>query len=59
MNWREEREDITVKTVKEVEEFEYLLWVRSMGSFDKRSQKIVQSFSKIMNVAGINYHSRK
>ncbi|HVH96949.1 MAG TPA: (Fe-S)-binding protein, partial [Bacillus sp. (in: firmicutes)] len=55
MNWREEREDITVKTVKEVEEFEYLLWVGSMGSFDKRSQKIVQSFSKIMNVAGINF----
>ena len=26
-----------------------------MGSFDKRSQKIVQSFAKIMNVAGINF----
>ena len=25
-----------------------------MGSFDKRSQKIVQSFAKIMNVAGIS-----
>jgi len=55
IKWREEREDITVKTVKETEEFEYLLWVGSMGSFDKRSQKIVQSFSKIMNVAGINF----
>ena len=44
IKWREEREDITVKTVKETEEFEYLLWVGSMGSFDKRSQKIVQSF---------------
>ena len=55
VKWREEREDITVKTVKEVEEFEYLLWVGSMGSFDKRSQKIVQSFAKIMNVAGINF----
>ena len=26
-----------------------------MGSFDKRSQKIVQSLSKIMNVAGIKF----
>ena len=55
IKWREEREDITVKTVKETEEFEYLLWVGSMGSFDKRSQKIVQSFSKIMNIAGIKF----
>ena len=55
IKWREEREDITVKTVKETEEFEYLLWVGSMGSFDKRSQKVVQSFSKIMNVAGIEF----
>ena len=55
IKWREEREDITVKTVKETEEFEYLLWVGSMGSFDKRSQKIVQSFAKIMNIAGIEF----
>ncbi len=55
IKWREEREDITVKTVKEAEEFEYLLWVGSMGSFDKRSQKIVQSFAKIMNTAGIEF----
>ena len=55
IKWREEREDITVKTVKEAEEFEYLLWVGSMGSFDKRSQKIVESFAKIMNVAGIDF----
>ena len=49
VKWREERSDISVPTVKEVEEFDYLLWVGSMGSFDKRSQKIVQSFVKIMN----------
>lgn len=55
VKWREEREDITVKTVKEAEQFEYLLWVGSMGSFDKRSQKIVQSFAKIMNIAGIEF----
>ncbi|MCM3726638.1 (Fe-S)-binding protein [Neobacillus cucumis] len=55
IKWREEREDIHVPTVNEIEEFEYLFWVGSMGSFDKRSQKIVQSFAKIMNKAGINF----
>lgn len=55
MNWRDERDDIEVPTVDEVSEFEYLFWVGSMGSYDKRSQKIVQSFSKIMNVAGIKF----
>jgi Fe-S oxidoreductase len=55
IKWREERNDIHVPTVNEVEEFEYLFWVGSMGSFDKRSQKIVQSFAKIMNVAGVSF----
>ncbi|SDL95336.1 (Fe-S)-binding protein [Bacillus sp. OK048] len=55
MNWRDERSDIEVPTVDEVDEFEYLFWVGSMGSYDKRSQKIVQSFAKIMNVAGIKF----
>ncbi|MDM5339074.1 (Fe-S)-binding protein [Fictibacillus enclensis] len=55
IKWREERDDINVPTVNEVEEFEYLFWVGSMGSFDKRSQKIVQSFAKIMNTAGISF----
>ncbi|MFA1711110.1 (Fe-S)-binding protein [Peribacillus frigoritolerans] len=55
MNWRDERDDIEVPTVDEVSEFEYLFWVGSMGSYDKRSQKIVHSFAKIMNVAGIKF----
>lgn len=55
IKWREEREDIIVKTVNEVEDFDYLFWVGSMGSFDKRSQKIVQSFAKIMNLANIKF----
>ena len=55
IKWREGREDIEVPTVKEADEFEYLLWVGSMGSFDKRSQKIVQSFAKILNVAGVKF----
>ncbi|MFE4706359.1 (Fe-S)-binding protein [Peribacillus simplex] len=55
IKWREELKGIEVPTVNEIEEFEYLFWVGSMGSFDKRSQKIVQSFTKIMNVAGIKF----
>ncbi|MEW9670524.1 (Fe-S)-binding protein [Ammoniphilus sp. 3BR4] len=55
IQWREGREDICVPTVDEMDEFEYLFFVGSMGSFDTRSQKIAQSFSKIMNVAGVKF----
>jgi Fe-S oxidoreductase len=57
--WREAREDVEVKTVKEMnkagEEFEYLFWVGSMGSYDNRSQKIALSFAKLMNEAGVKF----
>ena len=57
--WREGREDITVPTVKEAakaeEEFDYLFFVGSMGSYDNRSQKIAQSFAHVMNKAGIKF----
>ena len=43
-NWRLLRGDVHVPTVKELtkagEDFEYLFWVGSMGSFDNRSQRI-------------------
>jgi Fe-S oxidoreductase len=55
IKWRETRDDIHVPTVNEVEEFEYLFWVGTMGSFDQRSQKIAQSFAKIMNIAGVKF----
>ncbi|MEH7234676.1 (Fe-S)-binding protein [Bacillus sp. JJ1562] len=58
-NWRAVRDDVHVPTVKEVkkagEEFEYLLWVGSMGAFDNRSQKIALSFAKLMNEAGVKF----
>lgn len=58
-NWREAREDVEVKTVKEMkkagEEFEYLFWVGSMGSYDNRSQKIALSFAKLLNEAGVKF----
>jgi Fe-S oxidoreductase len=57
--WRELREDVHVPTVKEMkkagEEFEYLFWVGSMGSYDNRSQKIALSFAKLMNEAGVKF----
>ncbi|WP_409272539.1 (Fe-S)-binding protein [Neobacillus sp. SCS-31] len=58
-DWREAREDVHVPTVKEVkkagEEFEYLFWVGSMGSYDNRSQKIALSFAKLLNEAGVKF----
>jgi Fe-S oxidoreductase len=58
-NWRELRDDVHIPTVKEVqktgEEFEYLFWVGSMGSYDNRSQKIALSFAKMLNEAGVKF----
>ena len=58
-DWRGLREDVHIPTVKEVqkagEEFEYLFWVGSMGSYDNRSQKIALSFAKLLNEAGITF----
>ncbi|RFU67991.1 heterodisulfide reductase-related iron-sulfur binding cluster [Bacillus sp. V59.32b] len=58
-DWRELRDDVVVPTVKEVkkaeEDFEYLFWVGSMGSYDNRSQKIALSFAKLMNEAGVKF----
>jgi Fe-S oxidoreductase len=58
-NWRTEREDVHVPTVKELsktdENFDYLFWVGSMGSFDSRSQKIALSIAKLLNEAGVKF----
>ena len=58
-NWRDTLEDVTVPTVKELkkagEEFEYLFFVGSMGSYDNRSQKIAQSFTRVLNLAGVKF----
>lgn len=55
INWREEVEGLNVATVKETTEFEYLLFVGSMGSFDNRSKKITQSLVKVLNKAGVKF----
>ena len=57
--WRNIRDDVHIPTVKEAkkagEEFEYLFWVGSMGSYDSRSQKIALAFAKLMNEAGVKF----
>ncbi|WP_066251343.1 (Fe-S)-binding protein [Neobacillus drentensis] len=57
LKWRDVLEDVTLPTVKELkkagEEFEYLFFVGSMGSYDNRSQKIAQSFVRVINQAGV------
>ncbi|TFB19213.1 4Fe-4S dicluster domain-containing protein [Filobacillus milosensis] len=58
-NWREVDETLRIPTVKEMkkegEEFEYLFWVSSMGSYDNRSQKIALAFARLMNKAGVKF----
>ncbi|RNB87650.1 4Fe-4S dicluster domain-containing protein [Brevibacillus fluminis] len=44
-----------VPIVQETDDFEYLFWVGSMGSYDNRSMKITQSFIKIMSKAGVKF----
>ncbi len=59
VKWRDLDETISIPTVKELkkadEEFEYLFWVSSMGSYDSRSQKISLAFAKLMNEAGVSF----
>ncbi|MFZ4453019.1 (Fe-S)-binding protein [Salibacterium aidingense] len=58
-NWRDVREDIKVPTVNEMkqqgETFDYLFFVGSMGSYDKRSQKIAQAFARLLNEARVSF----
>src|SRR5699024_7403204 len=59
VKWRDQDETIHIPTGKELkkadEEFEYLFWVSSMGSYDSRSQKISLAFAKLMNEAGVSF----
>lgn len=47
--------EYTVPSVQETSDFEYLLWVGSMGAFDNRSMKITHAFVKLMHQAGIKF----
>ncbi|WP_181347767.1 heterodisulfide reductase-related iron-sulfur binding cluster [Thalassobacillus sp. CUG 92003] len=59
-DWRDAAEEgVRIPTIKELkkegEDFDYLFWVSSMGSYDNRSQKIAMAFAKLMNEAGIKF----
>ena len=46
----------TAKELKKAgEEFDYLFFVGSMGSYDNRSQKMTQSFVRLLNHAGVKF----
>jgi Fe-S oxidoreductase len=56
IKWRDSLpEGLTAPTVKEVEEFDYLFFVGSMGSYDNRSTKITHALVKILNEAGVKF----
>ena len=56
-NWRDTLEDVMIPTAKELKkagkDFDYLFFVGSMGSYDNRSQKMTQSFVRLLNKAGM------
>ncbi|HEX6594777.1 MAG TPA: (Fe-S)-binding protein [Bacillota bacterium] len=59
IKWRELDETAYIPTIKELKKedknFEYLLWVSSMGAYDSRSQKIAIAFAKLLNKAGVSF----
>jgi Fe-S oxidoreductase len=52
IRWREGLEDIA-PTVDETEEFEYLFFVGSMGSYDNRSIKVARAVATLLHLAGV------
>ncbi len=50
-----EQLSVPVPTVSENPQFEYLFWVGSMGSYDTRSQKVVEAVMRLLHHAGVNF----
>ena len=51
-NWAE---GLGIKTMAEDSNCDYLFWVGCAGSYDDRYKKVTQSFSKLMQKAGIEF----
>ncbi|TDY50626.1 Fe-S oxidoreductase [Alicyclobacillus sacchari] len=47
--------DVPVPTVHENPDFEYLLFVGSMGSYDRRVRKVTHAFVRLLHEAGVNF----
>lgn len=54
IKWREGMEDI-VPTVNEIENFEYLFFVGSMGSYDNRCMQVVKATAQLLYHAGVSF----
>lgn len=53
--WMKECDEWRAPKVSENPDFEYLLFVGSMGSYDKRSIKITQALVRLFHLAGVNF----
>ena len=47
--------DLGIKTLAEVSDPEFLLWVGCCGSFDARNQKVATSLVKILQASGVSF----
>lgn len=47
--------NLAAPTVASNPDFEYLLFVGSMGSYDNRSNKVVRAFVRLLNAAEVNF----
>lgn len=58
MNWAvewEQQDGIKVPTVKENPHFDYLLFVGSMGSYDRRSQRVMRDLVRLLQAADVSF----
>lgn len=42
-----------VKTVEEASDYDYLLWVGCMGSYDERARRVIEAFIDLLKEAGV------
>lgn len=55
-DWAGELEfDLPILTEPPEKDFDVLMWVGCMGSFDKRSQKVAQATATLLQKAGVNF----
>ncbi len=47
--------EVPIRTVNENPDFDYLLWVGAMGSFDQRSQKITKAVVRLLVEANVSF----
>lgn len=55
VKWTHDMDAVRVPTVHDNPNFDVLLFVGSMGSYDRRSQKVTRVLVQLMNEAGVNF----